>query len=455
MVRAVLLWVHILPLQEVRQTRVRYLIVAILFAVSCFSYGDRVALSIAGTVITRELSISPLKLGYLFSAFSWAYVLGQLPAGGLLDRYGSRSVYGISIIAWSVCAGLTGFAGYLAGGVAFSAIFVLRLLSGFAQAPVFPGNGRIVAAWFPASERGRASAIFNSSQYFALLIFAPIFGWIIQAAGWRGCFWFMGALGLVLTLIWFGNVYSVQQHPRVSSAEIEFIEAGGGLVTTDQAHAIVNRIPLTWATIRMLLSHRMLVGIYIGQYCITTLTWFFLTWFPIYLSQARHMSILKVGFAAAVPGLCGGFGGILGGVISDRLFHQGRSLSFARKAPIMAGMALSMTMIGCNYAHSQIVVLLLMSIAFFGKGIGALGWTVISDTSPKGMVGMNGALFNLIGNMAGIITPIVIGYLVEKTGSFDDALIFVSLTALCAIVSYGPIVGEIKRLDLNSDNKRD
>jgi ACS family glucarate transporter-like MFS transporter len=129
------------------------------------------------------------------------------------------------------------------------------------------------------------------------------------------------------------------------------------------------------------------------------------------------------------------------------LLHRGHSLSFSRKAPIMAGMALSMTMMACNYARAQSIMLLFMSIAFFGKGVGALGWTVISDTSPKGMVGMNGALFNFIGNMAGITTPIIIGYLVEKTGSFNDVLIFVSLTALCAIVSYGPIVGTIKRLD--------
>jgi MFS transporter, ACS family, glucarate transporter len=95
-------------------------------------------------------------------------------------------------------------------------------------------------------------------------------------------------------------------------------------------------------------------------------------------------------------------------------------------------------------------MLLFMSIAFFGKGVGAVGWTVISDTSPKGMVGMNGALFDFIGNIAGITTPIIIGYLVEKTGSFDDVLIFVSFTALCASVSYGPIVGEIKRLDLTA-----
>ena len=202
----------------------------------------------------------------------------------------------------------------------------------------------------------------------------------------------------------------------------------------------------------------MLVGIYLGQYCITTLTWFFLTWFPVYLSQARHLSIMKVGFAAALPALCGGTGGILGGVVSDRLLRAGHSLSFARKTPIIAGMLLSVTMIGCNYAPAQAVMLLLMSLSFFGKGFGSLGWTVISDTSPKGMVGLNGALFNLIGNLAGITTPIIIGYLVKKTGSFDDVLIFVGMTALCAIVSYGPIVGEIKRLDLkpslNQANKK-
>ncbi len=434
---------------EDSQTRIRYLIIAILFAVSCFSYGDRVALSIAGAAMAKDISINPLKLGLLLSGFSWAYVVGQLPSGGLLDRYGSKRIYGFSILLWSVCAFLTGLAGYLAASAAFTAIFALRLVSGLAQAPVFPGNGRIVASWFPTSERGLASAIFNSSQYFALLIFAPIFGWIVHVSGWRSCFWFMGVLGCVLTLIWFKNIYGVKQHPRISNAEIEIIETGGGLVNTDQGtNAKVKSSPLTWAAIGMLLSHRMLVGVYIGQYCIVTLTWFFLTWFPIYLAEARHMSILRVGFAAAVPGLCGGFGGILGGAISDRLLKRGHSLTFSRKAPIMAGMALSMTMIACNYAQAQALMLLFMSISFFGKGVGALGWTVISDTSPKGMVGLNGALFNLIGNMAGITTPIIIGYIVQKTGSFDDALIFVSFTALCAIVSYGPLVGEIKRLNL-------
>src|SRR5450631_3464271 len=163
-----------LSMPDNRQTHIRYAIIAILFIVSCLSYSDRVALSLAGAALDKEIGMSPMKLGYLFSGFSWAYVLGQLPSGGLLDRFGSKKVYGISIIAWSMCAFLVGFAGYLTASAAFTAIFVLRLVSGFAQAPVFPGNGRVVASWFPTRERGRASAIFNSSQYFTLLIFAPV-----------------------------------------------------------------------------------------------------------------------------------------------------------------------------------------------------------------------------------------------------------------------------------------
>jgi len=433
---------------EERQTRIRYVVVTILFVVSCFSFADRAALSQAMTAMPAAMNLNAQRLSYLLFAFGWAYALGQLPSGGLLDRFGSKRVYGIAIIGWSVCAVFTALAGYLAAGAAFTAIFVLRVLSGLFQAPVFPGNGRIVASWFPTSERGRASAIFNSAQYFALPIFAPIFAWLIHTSGWRSCFFFLGALGLVLTLVWFGNICGVKEHPRISQGEIEVIERGGGLVNTDSS-AGARKNTLTWSTVKKLLSYRMLVGVYIGQYCINTLTWFFLTWFPLYLSQARHMSVLKVGFAAAVPGLCGGVGGILGGVISDHLLRRGHSLSFARKLPIMAGMALSMSIIACNYASSEALMLFFMSLSFFGKGIGALGWTVISDTSPKGMVGMNGALFNLFGNIAGITTPLIIGTIVEKTRSYNGALVFVGVIAFCAIVSYGPIVGEIKRLDFN------
>lgn len=430
-----------------RTTRVRYSILAMLFLVTAFSYGDRVVLSIAGVSFARDLHLDALHVGYIFSAFSWAYVVAQLPAGGLLDRYGAKRVYGISIFCWSLCAIMAGCAGYFASATAFGLIFFFRLLSGLAQAPVFPGNGRIVAAWFPTSERGLASAVFNSSQYFAIVLFAPIMGWIAHTRGWKECFWLIGLLGIGLTVAWYKIIYDVKGHPRISEAEVSTIEQGGGVCLLGAAQGASKAPVLTWSAVRQLLSKRMLIGIYLGQYCINTLTWFFLAWFPLYLSQSRHMSITNVGLVSAIPALCGSVGGISGGVVSDSLLRHGRSLTFARKLPIIAGMALSMTVILCNYVHTQTGIVLLMSIAFFGKGFGALGWTVISDTSPKGMIGLNGGLFNLVGNLAGISTPIVIGYLVQKTGSYHDALLYVGASAVMAIVSYGFIVGDVRRLE--------
>jgi ACS family glucarate transporter-like MFS transporter len=432
-----------------KTTHVRYLIVGMLFVASCFSYGDRVALSVAGTAMQHQLSLSPKMLGLLFSGFGYAYVLGQLPSGGLLDRFGSKRVYGISILCWTVCAFLVGFTGYLPMAYIFSAIFLLRLLSGLAQAPVFPGNGRIVASWFPTAERGRASSIFNASQYFALVAFAPLFGWLTHRYGWQSCFYFMGVFGFVLAFAWWKMMYNVKDHPLCSEAEIDFIERGGGLVNVDRTAGTKSTAsPLTWKGVRELLRQRMLVGIYIGQFSITTLTYFFITWFPVYLVQARHMSILHGGIAVALPALCGSVGGVLGGVCSDALLRRGHSLTFSRKAPIIAGMLLSITMIACNFTNTQALVMFLMSLAFFGKGFGALGWTVIADTSPKELIGLNGGLFNLFGNTAAITTPLVIGFIVDKTHSYKGALLFVAGAALMAIFSYLVIVGEIKRLEL-------
>ena len=430
-------------------THVRYLIVLILFVASTFSYGDRAVLSFASSGLVRDLHIDTLRLGYLLSAFSWAYVIAQLPSGAFLDRFGSKRVYGLAILGWSLCALLAGLSGYLPAAMAFYALFAARFISGLAQAPVFPGNGRIVAAWFPTAERGRASAIFNSSQYFAIVLFAPIMGSIVNAWGWKQCFWFDALLGLVLAILWFREIDSVKAHPRVSPAEIEIIERGGGLASLDATNRPAANT-LTWPAVKWLLGNRMLVGIYIGQYCITTLTWFFLTWFPIYLNQARHIPIVKAGFLAALPALCGFAGGILGGVISDRLLRAGCSLTFARKLPIVLGMALATTMIACNFVSTSFAVMILMSISFFGKGIGALGWTVVSDTSPKTLIGVNGGLFNLVGNLAGVTTPLIIGPIVKYTGSFAWALVFVAATALMAIVAYLPIVGEIRRVEIPS-----
>jgi ACS family glucarate transporter-like MFS transporter len=380
--------------QHASPTKVRWLILAVLFAVTTINYADRATIAIAGPELKKLLGLSPSQMGWVFSAFAWSYVLAQLPGGWLLDRFGSKITYFFSIFLWSLFTMLMGTVGFFTGAAAVTALFTLRLLIGAAEAPSFPGNSRIASSWFPTAERGTAAAIFNSAQYFATVLFAPLMGWLVHSFGWESVFFVMGGLGIIMAFIWLKTVYGPKDHPRV--------------------------------------------------------TYFFLTWFPVYLVTERHMTILKAGFIAALPAVAGFLGGVLGGVISDRMIKSGKSLSTARKTPIVCGMLLATSMIVCNYVDADWIVVLVMSLAFFGKGNGALGWAVVADTSPKEAGGMSGALFNTIGNTAGITTPIVIGYILQATGSFAGALVFVGANALVTVLCYLLMVGEIKRFEFKT-----
>jgi ACS family glucarate transporter-like MFS transporter len=430
------------------QTRTRWMILAMLFVITTINYADRATISIAAPGIKKDLGLDAVQMGFVFSAFAWSYVLAQLPGGWLLDRFGSKITYFFSIFLWSVFTMLTGATGFLAGGAAVAMLFTLRLLVGAAEAPSFPGNSRIASSWFPTNERGLAAAIFNSAQYFATVLFAPIMGWLVHTYGWHSVFYVMGGLGILMAFVWLKTIYAPKDHPSVSQSELKYIQEGGALVDLDGAKKAPAQVN-TLAAIKELLGNRMLLGVYIGQYCITTLTYFFLTWFPVYLVQERHMTILKAGFVASLPAIAGFLGGVFGGWLSDRLAKSGYSLSVSRKLPIVIGMLLSMSMIACNYIETDMLVVAVMSLAFFGKGVGALGWAVVSDTSPKEAGGLSGALFNTFGNTAGITTPIVIGFIVQGTGSFAGALVYVGANAALAIACYLFIVGDIKRVSLS------
>jgi ACS family glucarate transporter-like MFS transporter len=285
------------------------------------------------------------------------------------------------------------------------------------------------------------------------VIFAPLMGWIAHDYGWRNVFYVMGALGVVMGAVWIKTIYGPKEHPSINEAEFDYIRDGGALVDLDAPKEAIKDAKSAesgpgWNHIKQLLSNRMMLGVYIGQYCINTLTYFFLTWFPVYLVKERGLSILQAGFVATLPALCGFIGGVLGGIISDAILRKTGSLTMARKIPIVGGMLLSMAIIGCNYVDGQALVVGLMAVAFFGKGIGALGWAVVSDTSPKEAGGVSGGLFNTFGNLSSITTPIVIGYILAATGSFNGALVFVGLNALVAAVAYLFIVGKIERVQL-------
>src|ERR1700755_1949431 len=244
---------------DAKRSRVRLLIVTMLFLVTTANYADRATLSIAGTALSKELGLDPVAMGYIASAFGWSEVAAQVPGGWLLDRVGSRWVYAFSIMIWSLFTLMQGWVGFLGGAAAVGVLFTLRLMVGFAEAPSFPANARIVAAWFPGNERGTASAFFNSGQYFATVIFAPLMGWIAHDFGWRYVFVVMGGLGILMGAIWIKTMYGPKEHPSINEAEFDYIRDGGALVDLDgpQNPKATDGGP-KWDHIRQLLSNRMM-----------------------------------------------------------------------------------------------------------------------------------------------------------------------------------------------------
>lgn len=434
-------------MQAKNGSHVRVWILMLILFLSVIAYADRSILSIAGGAIKDEFGLSPVQLGFVLSAFSWAYVIGQIPGGLFLDRFGTKKVYGTTLVLWSLATLAMGFTGEFSHGVTSALIimFSLRFALGLIESPSFPANARVAIMWFPKAERGRASSLFASSQYFAVAIFSPLSGWLVSAFGWPWPFFVLGMIGIMAFFAWSWYMKEPRQHPQVSATELNHIIDGGGLIDIDSLAVRKDNKRLSRATFRKLLTNRMLWCAYIGQYCTIALSYFFITWFPVYLVQARGMDILHAGFATVAPALFGFAGGISGGIISDYLIRTGWTVSWARKTPYIVGMLMAATLIAAAGTSSNFWAIAIMSFAFYGKGIaaGAGTWAIISDTAPKEAVGLAGAIFNCVGNIAGIVTPIIFGYLVALTGGYSVGLFFVGahcvVAALCFLFIMGPI----------------
>lgn len=424
---------------SVPRTNARFVVMVLMVTATAINYLDRTVIGIAAPSISRELGLDAAMMGLVFSAFSWTYAATQIPGGIFLDRAGTRLTYALSLVFWSLCTLLQGMVRGL------GSLLTLRFALGVAEAPCFPANSRILSTWFPQHERARANAAYAVGQYFGLGFLSPLLFWITAQFGWRLLFLTVGAIGLGFGVIW----YQVYREPQASSsanqAELDYIGAGGGLAPP-QVHT-----PFTWRNVRSLLRHRQIIGASIGQFAGNSTLVFFLTWFPTYLATARHMAWITAGFSAVVPYAAATVGVLVGGHVSDALLKWTGSANLARKGPIVTGLLLASLIVSANYVSNNAAVIAIMSVAFFGQGMVNLGFTVIADVAPKQLMGLTAGLFNLAANLAGIITPLVIGFIVSGTGSFVDALVFVGVVALIGVMSYVFVLGDIHRLEIDLD----
>jgi ACS family glucarate transporter-like MFS transporter len=427
--------------------RHRYLILLLVTLGLGLSVVDRAAVAIAGPLLVRDLGIGAVELGWLFSAFSWSYVAAQLPSGWIVDRLGARRTVGTALVLWAAGSVVMGASAALAH--AFVVMVVLRVAMGHIHAPIGPAGGLSIAAWFPSTERGVAGSLFASSSYLALALFTPLLGWVAHSFGWPAMFFVLSAMVCLLAAAWWLRYDMPARHGQVTRAELEHIAAGGAVIDLGTQPRGSSAVP--WADLRRMLGSRMVVGIMVSQYGISAITWFFVSWFPVYLVQERGMTLAEAGAVAALPGLAGFAGGLLTGLLSDRLLRRSGSLSVARTLPILIGTSvMAVSLAACTFAASNALVVVLLSLALFGKGFATLGWTVLADVFPARTIGFAGAALNMMSNGSGIVTSVAIGYLVSATGSFDAALWLMSAHAALAFASFSLVVRKVEPMRLEA-----
>ena len=427
----------------VQRTRVRYKILAAVFVNVVINYMDRTNISVAATMVKDDLQLTKVQLGFIFSAFAWTYAALQIPGGILADRVRTRILYTICLIAWSLATLLQGF---VAG---FALLFALRLAIGVFEAPSFPMNNSIVTSWFPDKERGSALGMYTSGQYLGLAFLAPILTSLQYYAGWQGLFIVTGIAGIIWGIVWYFIYRDPLEHPRANKEELEYIESGGGLINKVAGK---NQNPFRWADLKEVFSHRKLWGIYLGQFCLGSTLWFFLTWFPIYLVEYRGMDFLKSGFLAAIPFLAATAGILCSGFVSDYMMKKGLSQGTARKTPVIIGLLLTVSIIGANYANSTAWIIFFMCTAFFGNGFAAITWIFVSSLAPKHLIGLTGGVFNFIGNLSAIFIPLIIGFIV-KGGDFKPALILVGCLGATGTLCYLFLVGKVERIEVKAEQE--
>ena len=419
------------------RTRMRMVMLGLLSVAVLINYLDRAVLGIAAPSLQREFGLNAALMGVVFSAFSWTYFLAQVPAGALLDRFGNRVIYFCALAFWSFFTLLHAFA------TGVSTLVGFRCGLGLAEAPCFPANSNVVGMWFPRSERARAIGVYTAAEYVGLGFLTPLLFWLLASQGWRALFLTTGTVGLAFAVAWWFLYREPYESRAVNAAELAHIEQGGGLVGRD-----TKGTKFELRLIRELFRYRQMWGLCIGQFCVYSTFVFFLTWFPTYLATARHMAWIKVGFFTSLPYIAGFFGILFAGWWSDFMLRRGVSLNAARKLPVITGLVLAGSIVLCNWVDNNNLVIAILSLAFFAQSMSSSGWSVLSEVTPPGLLGLVGGLFSAAANLSGIVIPLVVGVIVQVTGSFVWALAFVGAVALVGALSWIFVIGDLHRMEI-------
>jgi MFS family permease len=397
-------------------------LLALLVASIFLNYIDRGSLSVAAPLLQHELALGPEQMGLLLGAFFWTYALLQLfgLAGWLADRYPVGLVLSAGLVLWSASTIGTG----LVSG--FTALFVMRLLLGAGESVAYPCYSRLLAQHVPQESRGLANSLLDAGSKLGPALGALAGGYLMEAAGWRGLFIWLGALSLLWLIPW--SVWGPSSRPAPASPSAQ------------------PTIPF-----RLILRHREAWGAFAGHFCGNYYWFFLLTWLPGYLVSARGYSTRDM---AAIGGLAFAVvaaSTVLAGWLSDRFIRAGASPTRVRKTVVVSGLLASTVILPVAVIQHQTASLALLLAACAGFGVYVSNhWAITQTLSGPRAAGRWTSVQNGVGNLSGIVAPWLTGAVVQRTGSFHLAFVASALVALIGACMWGIVVREVKEVSWQS-----
>lgn len=398
----------------------RYRVVLFAIALAIITYIDRVCIAQAADPISKDLNLSKQDLGLVLSAFAWSYALFEIPMGWLGDRIGPRKVLTGITVWWSLFT--------VAHGAAWNrtSIIVIRFLFGIGEAGAFPNLTKAFSTWLPSRERVRAQGVLWMAARWGGAFTPLLVQWSLGFMTWRTAFAFFGVIGLVWSVFfywWFRD--RPKEHPSVNQAELDVI---------GDTHSDAGGHSVPWARFA---SSGSVWLLWISYFCVSYGWYFYITWLPTYLREARGMSIGKSALLSGLPLFLGGIGCMVSGILTPWLSKVLGSERRGRRIVAMTGVIGSAVMLALSTKlNDPVYAVFAIAMASFCNDLAMPpAWGAVMDVGGRFAGTLSGSM-NMMGNFAGGIAPSVIGFLVGATSSNWDLTFYISagiylISAIC------------------------
>lgn len=421
-----------------KKSNIRWIIVALIFFATTINYIDRQVIGLLKPTLQSELGWSEADFGYIITVFNIAYAVGMVLGGRMLDKFGTRLGYTITIFVWSLGGMLHAAVRSVVGFAA------MRAILGIGEAGNFPAAVKTTAEWFPKRDRAFATGVFNSGSTIGAIAAPFIVAVIADALGWQWAFIITGAMGFVWIIAWLLLYNSPDKHKSVNEAELEYIHSDDALENSENEAG--NNVKVSWAS---LFRYPQTYGIFLGRFVTDWVWWFFLFWIPDFIMSSHHVDLKATVLPLVIIYAMASCGGLAGGAVSSGFIKSGKSIDFARKTTILLFGCLVLLLNLVPYVSNLWLMAVLIGIAASTHQAWASNiYTIVSDIYPKHLIASMTGISSVGGAIGGALGASFVGLLLEHTGSYSLVFMIASCMYLLAWLLLKIFIPKIKPLSV-------